>query len=246
MAFERVETEAILIGRVRKTIAWDKITDYKGYRDIMESVDNVIVHERSETEGKSEWFVSIEEAPLTWVEKDYYDSKNFEVRFTSLDGDFDNINGRWKINDYEGKGIKILFEVDYNLGIPVIEEVLGHILKQKMKSNIDMMIKAIKKELDRIDIEERNYERHGINTSHEIILGEEKVEAYIINISRGGIFFYYTGVFDSVKTTLAIGTISVEAEVLFNDINNKNARLVFKRIISEEELDECIRTLKPD
>jgi hypothetical protein len=94
MGFERVSTEAILKGKVRKEFAWTIISDYSRYEAIMDNVDRVNILEKSATEGKSEWFVTVEEAPLRWVERDYYDADNFELRFESIDGDFENINGK--------------------------------------------------------------------------------------------------------------------------------------------------------
>ena len=147
MTFEHVSTEATLKGNVRKETAWKLITDFSRYPVFIGNIDDVKILEINDNESKSEWFVTIDGAPLRWIERDLYDKENFNLRFESIEGDFDTINGNWRIENYNHRGIKISFEVDYSLGIPVIEEVLGPVLKQKMKGNIDSMIKSVKEEL---------------------------------------------------------------------------------------------------
>jgi ribosome-associated toxin RatA of RatAB toxin-antitoxin module len=243
MGFERVSTEAILKGKVRKEFAWTIISDYSRYEAIMDNVDRVNVMEKSATEGKSEWFVTVEEAPLRWVERDYYDVDNYELRFESIDGDFENINGRWKVEDFQNEGIKIYFSIDYNLGIPVIEEVLGHILKEKMKTNIDSMIHAIKEELTKSQADDRKFKRFNIGKYNNINLNAKDIRAYVVNISQMGMMFYYDGEFDAANVTIKIGDMVIEAESLFNDLKHKNSRLIFKEAISEKQIEEMAKLL---
>lgn len=243
MAYERVSTEAVLKGKVRKEFAWTIISDYSRYEAIMENVDKVNVIEKTPTNGKSEWFVTVEEAPLRWVERDYYDVANYELRFESIDGDFENINGTWKVEDFQNEGIKIYFTIDYNLGIPVIEEVLGHILKEKMKTNIDSMIHAIKEELTRSQVDDRKYPRHNIGKYSNIKLNGKDIRAYVVNVSQKGMMFYYDGLFDAAQVAVKIGEIAFDAEPLFNDLKHKNCRLIFKEALSEPNMGKMVQTL---
>jgi|WetSurMetagenome_2_1015567.scaffolds.fasta_scaffold00027_15 ribosome-associated toxin RatA of RatAB toxin-antitoxin module len=243
MAYERVSTEAVLKGKVRKEFAWTIISDYSRYEAIMDNVDKINIIEKTPTEGKSEWFVTVEEAPLRWVERDYYDVENFELRFESIDGDFENINGKWKVEDFQNEGIKIYFTVDYNLGIPVIEEVLGHILKEKMKTNIDSMIHAIKDELTRAQVDDRKYPRIPIGRYSNIVLNGKDIRAYTVNISRKGMMFYYDGLFDAQEVQVKIDGIVIEAELLFNDLKHKNCRLIFKEAVGDTQIRELEKIL---
>jgi ribosome-associated toxin RatA of RatAB toxin-antitoxin module len=241
MAFEHVETEAVLKGMIRKEFAWSIITDYTRYPQFMQNVDNVEIREKTENNSISIWYVTIEEAPLQWMEKDYYDQTNYTLRFESISGDFENINGFWKVEDLEDSGIKLTFHVDYNLGIPVIEDVLGHILKEKMKTNIDSMIHAIKEELTRKQIDERNFPRVTINKFNNLILNGREIRCYIVNVSKKGILFYYDGEFDSRHILLKVADYEIQGESLFNDLKHKNIRIIFKKELSDSELEEIIR-----
>jgi hypothetical protein len=85
MAFEKVLSEAIIQGCVRKESAWNIISDYSKYSAIMDSVDSVEILERTEETGLSKWQVSVDSAPLYWVEKDYFNRRDFEILFKSVD-----------------------------------------------------------------------------------------------------------------------------------------------------------------
>jgi ribosome-associated toxin RatA of RatAB toxin-antitoxin module len=243
MGYERVATEAILKGKVRKEFAWKIISDYSRYEAFMENVDKVNILERTLNEGKSEWFVTVEEAPLKWIERDYYDSDNFELRFESIDGDFENINGKWKVEDFQNEGIKIYFSIDYNLGIPVIEEVLGHILKEKMKTNIDSMIHAIKDELTKSQDDDRKYKRYNIGKYNNLNLNGRDVRAFIVNVSQKGMMFYYDGEFDAQNISVRTSGLSIEAEALFNDLKHKNIRIIFKEAIGDQQIETLVGSL---
>ena len=93
MSFETVSTETVLTGCVRKEKAWKIISDYSRYPSIMDNVDKVEIAERSGDEGISRWYITVEEAPLYWVEKDHFNSRDFEITFKSIEGDFDNRGG---------------------------------------------------------------------------------------------------------------------------------------------------------
>ena len=243
MAFERVSTEETLTGKFRKEKAWKLISDYTSYPDFMENVDAVKIHEKNEKEGISEWFVTIEEAPLRWVEKDYYEKEDFEVRFESIEGDFDNINGRWKIETVINEGIRISFTVDYNLGIPVIEEVLGHILKEKMKSNIDSMIQAVKNTLAKEEIEERVSQRFYLGTHHNITINGNSIRATVLNFSQGGMMIKYDGKLDPLSASVKINGNIIDSEIILHDLKRKNYRIIFKDILTEEDTDKLVKIL---
>ena len=191
MGSESIKTEVTILGKARRELAWKIITDYENYPKIIKNIDQVEILEKSAEQGKSRWFINLQDTPLLWIEKDFYDRKNYEIRFESIDGDFKKINGRWKIEEYQSQGIKIYYELDYNLGIPVIENTLGHILKNKMQTNINYILSAIKKQLEQQQVEGRKYKRVKIADYNELQINNKIIQAYIVNISQGGICFFY-------------------------------------------------------
>ncbi len=239
MAYEHVSTEKVLKGRFRKEKAWEIISDYSCYPEIMDNVDEVTIHERNEKDGESEWFITIEEAPLTWKEKDSFNKEYFELNFKSVSGDFDNIDGAWKIENYNNEGIRIKFSIDYNLGIPVIEEVLGHILKEKMKNNIDSMIAAVEKLLQE-QIEERKFERFTVDKHHNLTINDKILRTSIIDVSRGGMMIKFDGKIDVINAPVKINGTMIESEIILDDVKKKNYRIVFNDTLTDEDTQKLV------
>jgi len=243
MAFETVTTEAILPGSIRKENAWKIISDYTRYPAIMDNVDKVEITERSGEEGISRWYVTVEDAPLYWVEKDFFNSRNCEIVFKSIEGDFDNINGHWRIKDNSiDSGITIHFEIQYNLGIPVIEEVLGHILQEKMKTNIDKMMAAVKKELCGAELDERKHPRHAIGRSHACSYNSTPYSLFVLNISAGGMMTRFVpGISGSGDMNIASAVFDIAA--VYPDETADRCRFVFRQTLDDALLKHLVSHL---
>jgi ribosome-associated toxin RatA of RatAB toxin-antitoxin module len=242
MAFEKVSTEAILDGYFRKENAWNIISDYSRYPQIMDNIDKVEITGRDGEEGTSQWFISVEEAPLTWVEKDFFNAGNYEIIFKSIEGDFDNINGHWSIKDCVDSGISIRFEIQYNLGIPVIEEVLGRILHDKMKSNIDKMMDAVKKELCSKAHDERRYPRHAIGKNHACMLNNRPVSLFLINFSAGGMMTHFAP--DIAKNgQICLADTVLDVEAVYASEPQNRCHFVFRKPIEGDLLKALLSRL---
>jgi ribosome-associated toxin RatA of RatAB toxin-antitoxin module len=232
----------ILEGCHRKENAWNIISNYALYPGMMDNVDKVEICERNGDEGVSRWYITVEDAPLYWVEKDYFDSPNYEIVFKSIEGDFDNINGHWSIKDHIESGIQIRFEIQYNLGIPVIEEVLGHILKEKMKANIDRMMGFIRNELGAKAAEERRHERLAIGSRHAFLLNDTPLGLFLLNFSAGGMMTrFQAGLPRSGMLDIA-GTL-VDIEAIYQNPAQNVSHFVFRRPLPQELFEPLLTRL---
>jgi ribosome-associated toxin RatA of RatAB toxin-antitoxin module len=146
MSLVKVESHCQVIGKWGHKV-WEIISNIENYPVFMNNVNEVKIIERVENEGISEWYAQIEDAPLHWVEHDFFYPEKKETQFISKEGDFEIIRGGWKINENDDNTTSFKMTIEYNLGIPVIEEVFGHILKEKIILNIQMMMDSIKREL---------------------------------------------------------------------------------------------------
>ena len=235
MAFEKVLSEAIIQGCVRKESAWNIISDFSKYPAIIDSVDSVEIIERTEETGLSKWQVSVDSAPLYWVEKDYFNRREFQIQFKSIDGDFDAINGQWRITNTEDSGIKISFELEYGLGIPVLEELLGAVLRKKMQNNMEQMVSAIRKELISRATEERRFPRITINKRHTGRQNGLEHDLVIINLSAGGMMINRpAGSIKEGALQLAVAMLDIASVV--TDETSDRCRIVFKSPLEDEVL----------
>ena len=243
MAMQRISTEAVLRGNVRKDSAWEIISDFTGFPGLISSVDKVTILERNEDVGKSEWFITVDNAPLRWTQIDRFDRKNYEIRFESIDGDFETISGFWKVEDFNNEGIKLHYSVDYSLGIPVIEEVVGDVLKEKMKNNIDFMISAIKNRLDNPKAEDRKHERYPVNVCAVLGINNTNIQAKVDNFSQGGMKFSVNGPLAGQEAQLTIDGVQVAADLHFNGPHRTIARAIFRQALSEVQFERALHFL---
>jgi ribosome-associated toxin RatA of RatAB toxin-antitoxin module len=243
MAAQCITAEAILKGNVRKEFAWSVISDFSRFPALMKSVDKVSVLESGGDRGVSEWFMTVDNAPFRWIEKDEFDRKNYEIRFESIDGDFESIRGSWKVEDYNNEGIKLRFCIKYTLGIPVIEDVVGAVLKEKMEKNMGHMLEAVSRELEKSRSEGRKHERYPIKAYATITINDREFRTNVANISRGGMMFSSGTAVATSEAKVSIDNVVIKAELHWNEPSRTVARAIFRDEISESNLERALRWL---
>ncbi|MCP4136872.1 MAG: hypothetical protein GY754_38230 [bacterium] len=123
----------------------------KGMGSFPDYMENVVsVSEKSDSENSStiEWDCVIDDAEFNWVQKTYYELSNRLIRFELIEGDFETLEGAWQVSKRE-ESITLRLTLKYAIGLPVIEEVLGPILRKKLESNSYSMLNSIKSILER-------------------------------------------------------------------------------------------------
>ena len=142
-----VKVEKTIQGDFHLEKVWRILSDFEGYSQIMNNVKSVKVFEDN---GKhSEWHIDVEGAPITWTEKDSFDEPNYTISFNAIKGDFKVFKGNWILKKEDNK-LTIYFDVKYSLGLVQLEKVMGHILKEKMISNIEQMLDSILGEISKV------------------------------------------------------------------------------------------------
>jgi ribosome-associated toxin RatA of RatAB toxin-antitoxin module len=105
-------------------------------------VDAVEILEAGRDRIVARWDARIEEAPIRWVQSVHCNEAAREMDFAAEEGDFDVFRGKWSVIGSDD-GVRLNLVIEYRLGIPVIEEVLGPILKEKVAANSTSMLEAI-------------------------------------------------------------------------------------------------------
>ncbi|MFC1584032.1 type II toxin-antitoxin system RatA family toxin [Fibrobacterota bacterium] len=237
----RIQAETVIFSTISNERVWDAVTDLEAFPSFMENVDEVKIIERDGLEGVSEWLVNIEGAPFSWVEKDLFNKESLSLDFESMDGDFDKLDGSWRIETREGESKKIHCEVNYLLGIPVIEEVLGDVLKEKMTRHLQSMLDALRKKLCGDEIEKRRYRRFRIGRSKKILCQNRAVEAFVVDLSRKGALLNYHDDFSMEGDSITLGDVTVKVEKMHKDEQKGSSRVIFKDAIAAEQLNEIIQ-----
>ena len=99
----------------------------------------------------SHWVTDLDGAPLEWREADVYDGEQHVVFFQLIEGDVEQFEGRWVFLPHEDGTLSVC-ELDYSLGVPVIEEAIGPVLQQKIEHNINQMLAAVKERVEGVDV----------------------------------------------------------------------------------------------
>jgi ribosome-associated toxin RatA of RatAB toxin-antitoxin module len=122
--------------------AFALMIDVARYPDYMPSVNSLEILAGDDDQVVTRWDAEIDGAPIRWVQRVWWNAAEHEMYFEAMAGDFDVFRGKWAAGRAED-GVRLELAVDYRLGIPVIEEVLGPILKEKVEANSVAMLEAI-------------------------------------------------------------------------------------------------------
>ena len=117
------------------------------FPDFMPNVTSIEIIERGDGRAVSHWVTDLDGAPLEWREADLYDDVHHVVTFRLIEGDIEQFDGRWAFAPCDD-GTMALCELDYVLGVPVIEEAVGPLLQEKIEHNISVMLQAVKQLLE--------------------------------------------------------------------------------------------------
>ncbi len=137
-------------GRVYKFTC--NMEDFPRY---MRDVESVIVIERSENHTITDWETNVEGTPIYWKEVDYFDDENLIISYKLIEGDLDKFEGQWKFRSVP-EGTEVILGVDFDFGIPALEELIGPTLLIKVKENSLMMLEGMKEELEKGQAEDKS------------------------------------------------------------------------------------------
>ncbi|MFO7752089.1 MAG: SRPBCC family protein [Desulfobacteraceae bacterium] len=126
--------------------AYAFICDMVSFPNYMADVLKV-EEKRSGTKSIVSWECLIDGVPFNWVQENTYDGPSFVIFFELLEGDFELFEGSWNVEKHHNQ-VNLGLNLRYAIGLPVIEEVLGPILKEKLKKNSFSMLEDIKKRLE--------------------------------------------------------------------------------------------------
>jgi coenzyme Q-binding protein COQ10 len=129
--------------------AFKTVEDLERFPEFMPNVNALTLLEVDGHRKVAAWDITIDDAPLSWVEEGIYDEKNLIVRFRALEGVFDRFDGHWQVVP-EGEGSRVIFELTYELGLPEIEDLVGPILRERLIENVENMLKAIEQRVDKV------------------------------------------------------------------------------------------------
>ena len=220
----------------RKRDAWQQIIDFANYPEVIPQVDAIRIFEQNPHHVRSEWSITLDGAPFSWIEIAAPQQEQFVINSEAISGDFDTLRGKWKIEDSENEGIKLLYFLEYELGIPVIEENCRDILMAKMQQYITTLVEKQGSRIRKQTSEQRRFKRVPLNRFCSFSIDRRIIEANIQNVSRGGMMINLSkGMLETDpyrQTELQLAAVSSLGRLVFDQYYNAH------RIIFQEPLEE--------
>jgi coenzyme Q-binding protein COQ10 len=128
--------------RVDPLRAFEVVYDVARFPSFMPSVTSAEVISDDGHHKVVEWEMSIDGAPLIWTEDIRYNRELLTAEFKALDGMFLHFDGSWRVRAGEN-GTELEVSVFYDLGLPEIEAIIGPILDERLRQNLDAMLENI-------------------------------------------------------------------------------------------------------
>ena len=132
------------VGNNTAEVAFNFVRDVQNYSTLMPNVKCVDILEENGKLRITHWDTEIEHAPLIWTERDTILPDEFRIEFDCIKGDFDVFRGKWEVVPaVNGGPVRVACELEYSVGIPVIEEIVGPVLRQKIVENLETMLNGL-------------------------------------------------------------------------------------------------------
>ncbi|HMM21394.1 MAG TPA: aromatase/cyclase [Selenomonadales bacterium] len=123
------------------------IKEMEKYPEFMPDLVSVEVVEREANATVTRWVSNVDGRIIKWTERDDFDDAGMHIRYRQLDGDLRKFEGEWVLTPL-AEGTEIKLTVDFEFGVPMIAGLLNPILKKKVRTNSENMLKAIKDRLE--------------------------------------------------------------------------------------------------
>jgi len=117
------------------------------FPEFMPDVETVVVLERHADHVVTRWKTLVEDAPIEWTENDRFDDAALRIDYALIEGDLDTFEGAWTF-EQRGGVTHVVLTVEYDFGVPTLAELIGPTLEKKVRENSEMMLAALKSEVE--------------------------------------------------------------------------------------------------
>ncbi|MFI5618016.1 type II toxin-antitoxin system RatA family toxin [Streptomyces sp. NPDC051567] len=127
---------------------WAAVLDVERYPDCMDSVDSVTLVGRADAHHRTTaWSVRLQGSVLRWTEAEVIDpvARRFDFRQTS--GDLGAFAGHWAVRAEPDGGSTVSLHVDFDIGIPLLAEMLNPVAEDAFRENAAQMLAALEHRL---------------------------------------------------------------------------------------------------
>ena len=107
------------------------LRDLERYPDVSPAIAAIEVDRES---SLSSWRVRFREGIVAWTERDTFDEEQLEMRYELVEGDLEQLAGRWRVMP-DGDGCAIELHVDFDFGLPSLSHLIDPLAARTMYEN---------------------------------------------------------------------------------------------------------------
>ncbi|MEV1010470.1 SRPBCC family protein [Streptomyces sp. NPDC049881] len=128
--------------------AWAAVVDVEAYPACMESVEEVAVVARPDARHRTtSWSVRLQGSVLRWTEDEVIDAPARRFDFRQVSGDLGAFAGHWAVSPGPGAGSTVSLHVDFDIGIPLLADMLNPVAADALRENAAQMLDALQARL---------------------------------------------------------------------------------------------------
>lgn len=125
---------------------WDSVMDIESYEKSMENVRSVRLVSPSDGDSRrAAWSVLLKGSILEWEEEEKLDHDAHKVAFKQIRGDLEFFDGYWMLEELGPNETRVHFQVEFEIGIPMLAEMLNPVAKRALEESGTEMLRGIER-----------------------------------------------------------------------------------------------------
>jgi len=124
-------------------VLWDSLVRIEEFPEFMDDVQWIRVLKRSGNRRLAAWSVLLRGSVLQWSEEAVLDAAGHRIQFEQIDGDLSIFRGSWQLAGLASDRTRASLHVEFEIGIPLMAQMLNPVAKQSLESNATRMFKAL-------------------------------------------------------------------------------------------------------
>ncbi|WP_329456163.1 type II toxin-antitoxin system RatA family toxin [Streptomyces sp. NBC_01497] len=128
--------------------AWAAVVDVERYPACMDNVEDVTLTAQADAAHRTTaWSVRLKGSLLRWTEDEVIDHGARRFDFRQVSGDLGEFVGHWGVRPAEGGHSTVSLHVDFDIGIPLLADMLNPVAADALRENAAQMLTALERRL---------------------------------------------------------------------------------------------------
>ncbi|MCS7165402.1 MAG: SRPBCC family protein [Candidatus Calescibacterium sp.] len=126
------------------SLVYSVASDTEKFPEFMPDVKSVKIIEKNGNFQKTQWEADVDGIVFKWEEEEIFYPEKMYLEYKLIKGDIDKFEGYWQVISVNEKKSKLVLYLDFDVNIPMLSSLIMPTIKQKVRKNAQLMLKAIK------------------------------------------------------------------------------------------------------